>query len=76
MTSREARHRDVSTQSDDTETQKKGMRGWVRLNVGGTCFMTSKATLCKEPLSFLCRLVQDDPELPSAKVRVCIKHCD
>jgi hypothetical protein len=50
-----------------SEPPKSDMRGWVTLNVGGTCFLTTKSTLCKEPASFLCRLVQDDPELPSAK---------
>ncbi|KAJ6659005.1 hypothetical protein lerEdw1_019642 [Lerista edwardsae] len=29
---------------------------WVRLNVGGTIFLTTKQTLCREQKSFLCRL--------------------
>ena len=35
---------------------------WITLNIGGTCFMTTKATLKKEPKSFLARLAtcQDD----------------
>jgi len=32
---------------------------WVRLNVGGTVFMTTKSTLSKDPKSFLCRICQD-----------------
>ena len=42
---------------------------WVRLNVGGTVFLTTKTTLCREKGGFLARLCQDDPDLPSLKVR-------
>uniref|UniRef100_A0A8B9HRZ8 Potassium channel tetramerization domain containing 5 n=1 Tax=Astyanax mexicanus TaxID=7994 RepID=A0A8B9HRZ8_ASTMX len=40
---------------------------WVRLNVGGTYFLTTKQTLSREPKSFLYRLCQADPELDSDK---------
>ncbi|PIK51505.1 putative BTB/POZ domain-containing protein KCTD5 [Apostichopus japonicus] len=40
---------------------------WVRLNVGGTTFLTTSTTLCRDPKSFLCRLCQDDPDLSSEK---------
>ena len=43
---------------------------WVRLNIGGTIFLTTKTTLCKEKGSFLARLCQDDPDLPSLKVEL------
>ncbi|KAI8512290.1 PREDICTED: BTB/POZ domain-containing protein KCTD5-like [Branchiostoma belcheri] len=40
---------------------------WVKLNVGGTYFLTTTTTLCREPDSFLFRLCQEDPDLHSDK---------
>lgn len=45
---------------------------WIRLNVGGNIFMTTKTTLSREPQSFFFRLCQEDPELPSEKVRLLL----
>ncbi|EGW09760.1 3-phosphoinositide-dependent protein kinase 1 [Cricetulus griseus] len=42
-------------------------RKWVRLNVGGTYFLTTRQTLCRDPKSFLYRLCQADPDLDSDK---------
>uniref|UniRef100_A0A671KHS4 BTB/POZ domain-containing protein KCTD5-like n=1 Tax=Sinocyclocheilus anshuiensis TaxID=1608454 RepID=A0A671KHS4_9TELE len=47
-------------------TEKPGSR-WARLNVGGTYFVTTKQTLCRDPKSFLYRLCQEDPDLDSDK---------
>merc|ERR1711971_1223265 len=40
---------------------------WVRLNVGGTVFLTTKSTLTKFPETMLHRLCQDNNELGSDK---------
>lgn len=42
---------------------------WVRLNVGGTIFLTTRQTLCREQKSFLCRLCQGE-ELQSDQVSI------
>jgi len=42
-------------------------QSWVKLNVGGKIFLTTKTTLTKEPDSFLARLAREDPDLPSDK---------
>uniref|UniRef100_A0A8C5TDJ7 Potassium channel tetramerization domain containing 5 n=1 Tax=Malurus cyaneus samueli TaxID=2593467 RepID=A0A8C5TDJ7_9PASS len=39
---------------------RRGARQVVRLNVGGTCFLTTRQTLCRDPKSFLFRLCQDE----------------
>lgn len=36
---------------------------WVRLNIGGQYFVTTKTTLCKNPQSFFYKLLQDDPSI-------------
>lgn len=51
---------------------KERANQWVRLNVGGTSFLTTKTTLSRDPKSFLYRLCQDDPDLNSDKV--CIVY--
>ena len=36
---------------------------WVRLNIGGQYFVTTKTTLCKNHQSFFYKLLQDDPSI-------------
>ncbi|WAQ96215.1 KCTD5-like protein [Mya arenaria] len=36
---------------------------WIKLNVGGTTFMTTRTTLSKDSKSFLYRLIQEEGEL-------------
>jgi len=36
---------------------------WVRLNIGGKEFVTTKTTLCKNAQSFFYKLCQDDPSI-------------
>lgn len=40
---------------------------WVKLNVGGTQFLTTKTSLCRDPKSFLYRLCQEENDLKSDK---------
>ena len=56
--------------SDTTKLprQRSKQGEWVKLNVGGTIFMTTRTTLCRDTKSFLCRLCQDEPDLNSDKV--------
>ncbi|XP_062330647.1 BTB/POZ domain-containing protein KCTD5 isoform X2 [Osmerus eperlanus] len=49
------------------KTASIGASKWIRLNVGGTYFLTTRQTLCRDPKSFLYRLSQADPELDSDK---------
>lgn len=57
-----------SNAGSPAETAEKPGSRWVRLNVGGTYFVTTKQTLCRDPKSFLFRLCQEDPDLDSDKV--------
>ena len=47
---------------------KERSKSWIKLNVGGTHFLTTKTTLSRDPKSFLARLIMEDPELPTDKV--------
>ncbi|XP_074647402.1 BTB/POZ domain-containing protein KCTD5-like isoform X2 [Tubulanus polymorphus] len=40
---------------------------WVKLNVGGTLFSTTRTTLCRDPKSFLYRLCQEESDLDTDK---------
>ncbi|PSN48319.1 BTB/POZ domain-containing protein KCTD5 [Blattella germanica] len=49
----------------ENSTTVRGSKQWVRLNVGGTYFLTTKTTLSRDPNSFLFRLCQEDSDLIS-----------
>ncbi|CAG9827703.1 unnamed protein product [Diabrotica balteata] len=56
-------------ESDDNKqtVSKSNNKQWVKLNVGGTYFLTTKTTLARDPNSFLYRLIQEDSDLISDK---------
>ena len=56
--------------SDAAAGRRDAQREWVRLNVGGQIFLTTRRTLSRDTSSFLYRLIQEEPGLPSDKV-VC-----
>ncbi|XP_076671385.1 BTB/POZ domain-containing protein inc isoform X2 [Andrena cerasifolii] len=49
----------------ENHVEKRCNNQWVRLNVGGTYFLTAKTTLARDPNSFLYRLCQEDSDLIS-----------
>ena len=57
----------------DVTNLRKEKDEWVRLNVGGTIFMTTRTTLGRDQKSFLYRLIQEQPNLYTDKVNAaCI----
>ncbi|KAG8235956.1 hypothetical protein J437_LFUL016278, partial [Ladona fulva] len=54
-----------SHEAKDNNGPPRSSNLWVRLNVGGTYFLTTKTTLCRDPNSFLFRLCQEDSDLIS-----------
>lgn len=53
-----------------SQLTKTGSTQWVKLNVGGTCFLTTKTTLSRDPNSFLARLIQEESDLISDMVLI------
>ena len=62
----------VSENSADLSKAKSTQASWVKLNVGGQTFLTTKTTLTKEPNNFLCRLCNEEADLPTDRVS-CFK---
>jgi len=57
-----------SHEMTENHVDKRCKNQWVRLNVGGTYFLTAKTTLARDPNSFLYRLCQEDSDLISDRV--------
>ena len=59
----------TNTTNSKLESNSQGRTSeWVKLNVGGTTFMSTRTTLCRDPKSFLFRLVQEELDLNTDKV--------
>lgn len=57
----------------ENHVEKRCNNQWVRLNVGGTYFLTAKTTLARDPNSFLYRLCQEDSDLISDRVSLMFR---
>ncbi|EDW25868.1 GL14263 [Drosophila persimilis] len=55
----------INSRKSPNVPRKQGTDQWVKLNVGGTYFLTTKTTLSRDPNSFLSRLIQEDSDLIS-----------
>lgn len=70
---------ELAEKGDSKETkpnhlERRSSKQWVRLNVGGTYFLTTKTTLSRDQNSFLSRLVQEDSDLISDRVSIFCFH--
>lgn len=55
----------VKENKQNFNSERRSSKQWVKLNVGGTYFLTTKTTLSRDQNSFLYRLVQEDSDLIS-----------
>lgn len=60
----------VENSNDSSSKSKSNQASWVKLNVGGQTFLTTKTTLTKEPNNFLCRLCNEEADLPTDRVSI------
>lgn len=75
MATNELDAKDCSNNTGKQQAARCRKNEWVKLNVGGTIFMTTRTTLCRDQKSFLYRLIQDEPDLNSDKVRNDVCAC-
>ena len=61
----------VESRNDLSLKSKANQASWVKLNVGGQIFLTTKTTLTKEPNNFLSRLCNEEADLPTDRVSSC-----
>lgn len=62
----------INSRKSPNVLKKQGTDQWVKLNVGGTYFLTTKTTLSRDPNSFLSRLIQEDCDLISDRVSIIV----
>lgn len=61
-----------SATCDEMTSERKAKNEWVKLNVGGTTFLTTRTTLGRDPKSFLFRLIQEGPDLNTDRVSILL----
>lgn len=58
----------INLNGDGDNKNSPNSREWIKLNVGGTTFLTTRLTLSKDHSSFFYRLIQEDEELQTDMV--------
>ena len=58
----------LSKPQNTTDEEKGAMTDWIKLNVGGTLFETSRTTLTSDSESILSRMFEPNSNLPPATV--------
>lgn len=61
----------ITCLSNKNSHHKCSKSDWIKLNVGGTCFLTTRTTLSKDPESILSKLANEDLGNFVADGKVC-----
>ena len=59
---------DQENSNDNQRTNRRKVTDWLKLNVGGTMFETTRSTLMSNPDSLLARMFDPESSLPPASM--------